>query len=57
MAPTLSLLDGCHLLSLMFWVTMGRITSAGRPTIAAAMMATASLASLLRRGMRRICIR
>ena len=40
MAATLSLLDGCHLLSLMALGIMGRITSAGRPTIVAAMMAT-----------------
>jgi len=53
MAPTLSLLDGCHLLSLIALGTMGRITSAGRATIMAAVMAPARLASLLRR----ICAR
>ena len=53
MAATLSLLDGSHLLSLMALGTMGRITSAGRPTIRAAKKAMPSLASLLRRS----CIR
>ena len=57
MAPTLSLLDGCHLLSLMALGIMGRITSAGTPTMMAAKMAMYSLASLLRCGLRRICIR
>jgi hypothetical protein len=56
MAATLSLLDGCHLLSLIALGITGRITSAGRPAIMAAKMAMYSLASLLRRGMRRICI-
>ena len=54
MASTLSLLDGSHLLSLMALGIMGRITSAGTPTMMAATMATTCLASLLRRG---ICIR
>jgi hypothetical protein len=53
MAPTLSLLDGSHLLSLMALGIMGRITSAGTPTMMAAKMAMYILASLLRR----ICIR
>ena len=57
MAATLSLLDGCHLLSLMALGTMARIASASRHTVVAAMMATACLASLLRCGLRRICIR
>ena len=39
MAATLSLLDGSHLLSLMALGTLGRTTSAERPTIAAAKMA------------------
>ena len=39
MAPTLSLLDGSHLLSLMALGIMGRITSAGRPKMMAAKMA------------------
>ena len=50
MAPALSLLDGSHLLSLMALGIMGRITSAGTPTMMAAKMAMYSLAPLLRCG-------
>ena len=52
MAATLSLPDGSHLLSLMALGIMGRITNAGRATIMAAVITTACLASLLRRGIR-----
>jgi hypothetical protein len=49
MAATLSLLDGCHLLSLMALGIIGRITSAGTAAIVAAKIAMHILASRLRR--------
>jgi hypothetical protein len=55
--PTAPLLDRCQLLSLMFWAMAGRATSAKRAAGTAADRTTASLASLLRRGMGRISIR
>ena len=55
--PTAPLFDRCQLLSLMFWAMMGTATGATRTAGTATDMTTASLAFLLRRGMRRVSLR